>query len=128
MNFRHGFLFGYRLLLWLYPPAFRARYAPEMLELAEAVGYSEWPLFFCDTGIAIVRCWFEGTHSAAIVVEPNPYLSLDQSPVRPSRILQGMVLFVAILGGLIYINHRWPPACPLTRYPNASAPADTIPR
>lgn len=128
MNFRLGFVFVYRLLLRLYPPAFRARYAPEMLELAEAVSVTDWPLFFCDTSIAIVRCWFEGTHSPGVAAEPIAYLSLDQSPLRPSRILQGMVLFVAILGGLIYLNHRWPPACPLTRYPNASVPADTIPR
>lgn len=112
MSSRRGFLLGYRLLLRLYPPAFRERFAPEMLQLAEAADHTEWPLIFSDTGIAIVRSWFEGTHSTALLPEPNPFLSLSESSVRPSRILQGMVLFFAIIAGVVYINHRWPGPCP----------------
>jgi hypothetical protein len=122
MNFRRGFLLGYRLLLGLYPTAFRKRFAPEMLQLAESADHSEWPLIFGDTTVAIVRCWFEGTHSTALVPEPNAYLSLGESSVRPSRILQGMVLFAAIVGGVVYINHRWPPPCPNGLFPDPPAP------
>ena len=121
MKFRKGFLFGYRLLLRLYPPTFRARFAPEMLELAQAADRAEWPLIFGDTSIAIVRCWFEGAHSAALVPEANAYLSLGESSVRPSRILQGMVLFIAIVAGVVYINHRWPPPCPNGLFPDPPA-------
>lgn len=122
MKFRKGFLFGYRLLLRLYPPTFRARFAPEMLELAQAADRAEWQLILGDTSIAIVRCWLEGTHSAALVPEANAYLSLGESSVRPSRILQGMVLFIAIVAGVVYINHRWPPPCPNGLFPDPPAP------
>ena len=122
MKFRKGFLFGYRLLLRLYPPTFRARFAPEMLELAQAADRAEWPLILGDTSIAIVRCWFEGTHSAQLVPEANAYLSLGESSIKPSRILQGMVLFLAIVGGAVYINHRWPPPCPNSLFPEPPAP------
>jgi len=101
MKSRQGFMFAYRLLLRLYPSSFRARFAPEMLELAQAADRAEWPLIFGDTTIAIVRCWFEGTRSAALVAESNAYLSLGESSVKPSRILQGMVLFLAIAAGAV---------------------------
>ena len=122
MKSRKRFLFVYRLLLRLYPSSFRARFAPEMLELAQVADRAEWPLIFGDTSIAIVRCWFEGTHSAALVPETNAYLSLGESSVKPSRILQGMVLFLAIVGGVIYINHRWPPPCPNGLFPDPPGP------
>ena len=118
MNLRRCFLFAYRMLLELYPPAFKRRFAPEMLELAEACEATDWPLIFGDTSIAIVRCWIEGTHSAALVAEPNAYLLLGESPLRPTRILQGMVLFLAIVAGVAYANHRWPPPCPNSLFPD----------
>ncbi|MGA7907635.1 MAG: hypothetical protein WCA16_09545 [Candidatus Sulfotelmatobacter sp.] len=62
MTARGGVLLGYRVLLQLYPAAFRKRFAPEMLQVAEAAEPAEWPLIFGDTGVAIVRCWMEGTH------------------------------------------------------------------
>src|ERR1051326_6437706 len=111
MTLHQGFLFGYRQLLRLYPPAFRERFGTEMLELAKAADGSDQPLIFGDTSFAIVRCWFEGTHSTALVPESNAYLSLGESSLRPSRILQGMVLFLAMVAGVIYINHRWPGPC-----------------
>jgi hypothetical protein len=61
MNIRRGLLGTYRLLLQLYPPEFRKRFAPEMLELAEAAEAREWPLIFGDTSVAIIRCWTEGS-------------------------------------------------------------------
>jgi hypothetical protein len=122
MKSRQGFMFAYRLLLRLYPSSFRARFAPEMLELAQAADRAEWPLIFGDTTIAIVRCWFEGTRSAALVAESNAYLSLGESSVKPSRILQGMVLFLAIAAGAVYVNHRWPPPCPNSLFPEPHAP------
>jgi len=116
MNFRQGFLFGYRLLLQLYPRAFKERFGLEMLELAQTAERPEWLLIFGDTSVAIVRCWMEGTHSPPLAAEPNPYLALGESSVRPSRVLQGMVLFVAIVTGVVYINYRWPPPCPNSLY------------
>lgn len=126
MNSQRGFLLGYRLLLRLYPPAFRQRFAPEMLELAQASDRSEWPLIFGDTSVAIVRCWFEGTHSTSLVPEPSAYLSLGGSSLKPSRILQGMVLFIAIVAGAAYINHRWPPPCPNGLFPDPPTPTHIV--
>ena len=120
MNFQNGFLFAYRQLLWLYPPAFRQRFAPEMLELAQAAERSEWPLIFGDTSLAIARCWIEGVHSAA-ASDPNAYLSVGESAVRPTRMLQGMALFLAIVTGAVYLNHRWPGPCPNGLYPDPPA-------
>ena len=128
MKSRKGFLLGYRLLLRLYPSSFRARFGPEMLKLAQAADRAEWPLIVGDTSIAIVRCWFEGTYSAALVPQTNAYLSLGESPVKPSRILQGMVLFLAIVGGVVYINHRWPPPCPNSLFPDLPAPTHVVSR
>ena len=55
MSARLCLLWAYRCLLQLYPPAFRKRFAVEMLELAEAAEPREWPLIFGDTSVAIVR-------------------------------------------------------------------------
>jgi hypothetical protein len=118
MTFQRGFLFAYRLLLQFYPSAFKRRFGEEMLALAAACESNEWPLIFGDTTVAIVRCWIEGTHSAALVAEPNPYLSLGESPVRLSRILQGMIIFVSMIAGVAYVNHRWPPPCPNSLFPD----------
>ena len=107
MTTQRSFLFGYRLLLQLYPDAFRRRFASEMLELAEAAEPTEWPLIFGDTSVAIIRCWFEGTRSAAVIAEPNAYLSLGGPPFAgwdyfrvlsyPSR--SSLVCATSITGG-----------------------------
>jgi hypothetical protein len=52
MSTRLCLLWAYRCLLQLYPPAFRKRFAVEMLELAEAAEPREWPLIFGDTSVA----------------------------------------------------------------------------
>jgi hypothetical protein len=41
---RLALLWAYRCLLRLYPPAFRERFATEMLELAGEAEVAEWPL------------------------------------------------------------------------------------
>lgn len=108
------FVFGaYRLLLQFYPPAFRKRFAPEMLELAQAAGPAEWPLIFGDTTAGIVRCWVEGSPSTAELAEPNAYFALGGSPVRSLGL--GFVLSTAIIFSLAYVGYRWPPPCPSKR-------------
>ena len=121
MKTQRSFLLGYRLLLQLYPAAFRRRFASEMLELAEAAKPTEWPLIFGDTSVAIVRSWLEGTRSAAVLAEPNAYLSLGGAPVSGLGLLQGLVLSVAIIVGVCYVNYRWAPSrsyCPGTSSEN----------
>jgi len=104
MTIRRSVLSAYRLLLQLYPPAFRKRFAQEMLESAEASEPADWALIFGDTGIGIVRCWLEGSPSTAVLAEPNAFLSLEESPVWRWRLLQGFVLSIAILVGLCYFS------------------------
>ena len=94
----------YQILLQFYPPAFRRRFAEEMLELAEAAEPGEWALIFGDTSLGIVRCWLEGSRLTAAVAEPNAYISLGESTVLRWRLLQGFVLSVAILIGLCYFS------------------------
>lgn len=118
MTLQRGFLFAYRLLLEFYPPAFKRRFGAEMLELAEACEPNEWPLMFGDTSVAIVRCWIEGTHSTAALTEPNAYVSVGESSVSAFGLLQGLVLTIAILAGIAYVNHRWPPPCPNSLFPD----------
>src|SRR5579864_5508066 len=112
MNIQRCLLCTYRVLLQLYPLAFRKRFAPEMLELAKEAGPAEWPLIFGDTGVAIIRCWVEGSQSSTVLAEPNAYLSLGESPLRASALLQGLVLSLAIIAGLCYVSYRWTPSYP----------------
>jgi len=106
MRMRLGLLWAYRLLLQTYPPAFRKRFAAEMLGLAEAAEPEEWPLIFGDTSVAIVRCWLEpaATGSAAVPAGGDAYLALGESGLSASRLLQGLVLSTAILVGLCYFG------------------------
>jgi hypothetical protein len=116
MTIRRCLLCTYRLLLQLYPPAFRRRFAGEMLELAAAAEPDEWLLIFGDTGLAIVRCWFAGDRGTAVAAGPDAYLSLGESPLRGARLLQGLVLSIALIVGLYYVNYsRIPPdnQCPV---------------
>ena len=106
MNMRQCLLFSYQLLLATYPPAFRRRFAAEMLELASSAELSEWPLIFRDTGLAIVRCWLETSPRDAAVAPDaaHGYLfsSLGKSALPASRLLQGLVLSTAIGLSLFY--------------------------
>ena len=102
MSIRLGLLWAYRFLLQLYPPAFKKRFATEMLELAEAAEPAEWPLILGDTSVAIVRCWLEqaASHSAVAPAGQDAYLALGESGLSASRLLQGLVLSTVILVGL----------------------------
>jgi len=113
MSIQRGLLSAYGLLLQFYPPPFRKRFGTEMLELATAAELSEWPRIFSDTGIAILRCWFEGSPSTAVLTEPNAYVSIGGSSVRSLGL--GFVLSTTIIVGLAYIGYRWPPPCSTTR-------------
>jgi hypothetical protein len=99
-------LWAYRFLLRLYPPAFRRRFAPEMLELVEAAEPGEWPLIFGDTSVAIVRCWLGPAANSSTVVPAgqDAYLALGGSALTASRLLQGLVLSTAIIVGLCYVG------------------------
>src|SRR5207302_9306577 len=99
MNIRNYLLFAYRILLVYYPPSFRRRFAPEMLELAAAAELSEWPLIFGDTSVAIVRCWVEGSHSTAALPEPNAYLPVRESPVSAIVFIPGLVISLLMIAG-----------------------------
>ena len=112
MNTRNCFLYAYRILLAFYPPSFRRRFAPEMLELAAAAEITEWPLIFGDTSVAIVRCWLQGSHSTAALPEPNAYVPLRESPISAFVLLPGLVLSIVIIAGFSYVNYKWPPPCP----------------
>jgi len=104
MSMRLCLLWAYRFLLQMYPPAFRKRFAPEMLELAEAAQPDEWPLIFSDTGLAIVRCWLQPAAASSTLAPAtqDAYLALGESALTPSRFLLGFVLSTAIIAGLCY--------------------------
>lgn len=112
MNIRNCLLYAYRILLEFYPASFRRRFAPEMLELAAAAEISEWPLIFGDTGVGIVRCWIEGTHSTATFTETNAYMPVGDSPIRATVFIPGLILSIVIVAGWSYANYQWPPPCP----------------
>ncbi len=106
MNIQRCLLWTYRFLLQLYPPAFRKRFATEMLELAEAAELDEWPLIFGDTSVGILRCWLTpaAASSAAAPAGPDAYLALGASALTASRLLQGCALSMAIIVGLCYVG------------------------
>ena len=99
-------LWVYRVLLLLYPPAFRKRFAAEMLELVAEAEAGDWPLILGDTSVAILRCWLEpaATSSAALPNGENAYLALGESGLTASRLFQGLALSVAIIFGLCYLG------------------------
>lgn len=105
MTIRRCLLGTYRVLLQLYPPAFRRRFAPEMLELAEAAEPAEWPLIFGDTSVAIVRCWLGPDATATVVpAGQDAYLALGESALAPARLLQGFVLSLAVILCICYVG------------------------
>jgi hypothetical protein len=114
MSLRRSLLCTYRILLQLYPSAFRRRFAPEMMELAEMADPGEWPLIFGDTSVAIVRCWLEPSASSTAMPEPNAYLGLGGFTLSFSKLLPGFVLSIAIILGLYYggsLNYIDLPKC-----------------
>ena len=114
MKSQRGLLGAYRILLQLYPSAFRRRFAAEMMEVAEAAAPAEWPLIFGDTSVAIVRCWLEGSRPTA-ALEPHGYLSVSGSPVRGFALIHGLVVSIVLIAGFCYASYRWPPPCPNQR-------------
>jgi len=106
MRAKRCLLYAYGLLLRLYPAVFRERFAPEMLQLAEAAEPAEWPLIFGDTSLAIARSWFDAAAapSTALPAGPNAYLCLGESPVTPRRLFQGFALSIALILGLCYLS------------------------
>jgi hypothetical protein len=104
MTRRRCLLGTYRLLLQLYPPAFRERFGQEMLEIAEDAEPGEWPLIFGDTSLGVVRCWLEGSASTAAVTEPHAYIPLGGAPVWRRGLVVGFVLSMAIFVGLCYFS------------------------
>jgi hypothetical protein len=106
MSTRRCLLCIYRLSLWLYPAAFRKRFADEMLEFAEAAEPGEWPLIFGDTGLGIVRCWLEpsGTGSTVQPAGQPAYLALGASALTPARLFLGLALSTAIVLTLCYFG------------------------
>lgn len=92
MNMQRTLVFAYCQLLRLYPAKFRERFGEEMLEIANAAEFSEWPLIFGDTGIAIVRTWMQPCEldPVAIGAVPGHYLSLGECSVKPVKLLQGL--------------------------------------
>ncbi|HET9407284.1 MAG TPA: hypothetical protein VFO39_08605 [Candidatus Sulfotelmatobacter sp.] len=103
MRTRPLLLATYRLLLQLYPPVFRARFAAEMLDLAAEAELAEWPLIFGDTGLAIMRSWLDITVAPASAT-PNAYLSLGESRLSVPRLFQGFALTVVLVLCLCYVS------------------------
>jgi hypothetical protein len=113
MSSRQWFLSTYQLVLQLYPTAFRKRFAPEMLELAASAEPGEWPLFLADTGMAIVRCWMEGSPSTVAAAEPNAYVPLGSgAAMSASGLAKGLAVSLVVTLGLCYAIYLWPPPCP----------------
>lgn len=106
MRTRSSFLFTYRQLLRLYPASFRQRFAEEMIEVAELAEASDWPLILGDAGVSIVRSWLE---PSAIRTRPlatihGQYVSLGESPVNTTRMLQGLGVATALVLLACYIS------------------------
>lgn len=92
MNIRWILLFAYRQVLRLYPAEFRERFGEEMMEIAGAAEFSEWPLIFGDTSITIARSWIRPSalRPVAAGAVAGQYLSIGESPVNPAKLLQGL--------------------------------------
>jgi len=118
MTMQRCLLLAYAFLLRLYPPAFRRRFASEMLQVAEAADPIEWLWILGDTSLAIVRCWLEPgvPHSAAANVAPDAYLGLGESGPPAARIFQGFVFSMMLALGICYaasLGYLEPPhECP----------------
>ncbi|HKW17781.1 MAG TPA: hypothetical protein VJO35_09760 [Terriglobales bacterium] len=111
MNPRAWMLGAYSILLRLYPESFRERFGEEMLQVAGAAEPAEWPFIFGDTGVAIARCWIEGTHSTVPTAPEDAYVPLGGTSVRASGLLPGLVLSVLVVAGLFYASFGGPSPC-----------------
>lgn len=112
---QRSLLLAYGFLLQLYPPAFRKRFGEEMLDVAKSAEPGEWPLIFCDTGVAILRCWLEGSPSTVAIVDSDAYIALGESRPSTSRLLHGLAISIVVILGMVYVGYRWPPPCQGTR-------------
>jgi len=101
---RRCLLFTYRVLLHLYPQAFRERFAPEMTQLAAEADPAEWPLILGDTTFAIIRSWIDPSSPSATTVPANKdtYVAVGGSALSAPRLFVGLVLSLAIVLGLTY--------------------------
>jgi hypothetical protein len=106
MKMKGSLLSAYGLLLRLYPPDFRERFADEMLDLAAEADPAEWPLIFGDTMIAILRSWLHAIVAGLTPVPagPDAYLALGESRLTPATLLQGFALTVVLILGLYYVT------------------------
>lgn len=92
MTIRPTLLFAYRQILRLYPAHFRERFGEEMMEIADAAEFSDWPVIFGDTSITIARSWMRSSalRPVAAGTVAGQYLSIGESPVNPAKLLQGL--------------------------------------
>jgi hypothetical protein len=102
MKIRRALVFAYSNLLRLYPAALGQRFAAEMLEIAESADLSEWPLIFTDTTVAIVRSWLETPLSRG--TGSDPYLPLEQLPMKPWKLVQGFALAATLVLWTCYVS------------------------
>lgn len=105
MNLRRCLLFSYRFLLYLYPYAFRRRFATEMMEVAAEAESAEWPLIFGDTGLAILRSWLDPAEaSLAPVPDRDTYVAIGGAGLSARRLFQGLALALALILGITYLG------------------------
>lgn len=124
MTVRRCLLFTYRSLLYLYPYAFRRRFATEMLQVAAEAEPSEWPLILGDTGLAIVRSWLDpSSPSFAAVPHRDAYVAIGGAGLSARRLFQGLALALALILGITYLGslgYLEAPKCHATAAENIS--------
>lgn len=104
MKVRCGFLVAYRVLLRLYPRAFRQRFCEEMLEIAAVADASEWPLIVSDTAVAIVRSRITSPAAPSRAISQDEYLPVGEWPTKAARLFQGFALATALVLGACYVS------------------------
>src|SRR5215831_1970237 len=104
--FKRCSIYAYRCLLALYPSDFRKRFGAEMMEIAEAAEPSEWLLIFADTSLAILRSRLKLTTADRTIVCAGPvgYLALAESRLPAARLIQAVILLVAIMLAACYVD------------------------
>ena len=99
-------IYAFRCLLQFYPADFRKRFGAEMMEIAEAAEPSEWPRIFADTTLGILRSRLQPTTEDRTVVCAGPvgYLAVGESRLTAVRMIQALILFVAIMLAACYVD------------------------